>query len=255
MVMTVLRLNQVRPTLLLTGGGAGCAVGLLLLVVVYRNQLILDRDAFWSTPFEMLASATDIVPQTLDNLSMRWSYGPQMFAAVSNYLERGPALSETWKESVIGAVPTLFLPDKAERAYVYGIEFDLVATGRFPPVDLAPTPWMHAVFDYGIIGLLLFACVYGVALRWLDRAFVTRPMTWSRWFFLSSAFSLLAIPDTKLDTALFSMRDPICVTALLAIGERVFQRAPSAVRARPVMGGGASSDTSLDRIHSGSCAA
>ena len=75
---------------------------------------------------------------------------------------------------MIGALPTFLVPDKAERAQIYAIEFDLAATGRFPLIDLAPTPWMHAVFDYGIIGLLLFACVYGFALRWLDRAFMTR---------------------------------------------------------------------------------
>ena len=61
LVVTVLRLNQVRPTLRLIGTGAGVTVLLLLFVVVYRNQLGLDPDAFWSSPFAMLASSTDIV--------------------------------------------------------------------------------------------------------------------------------------------------------------------------------------------------
>jgi len=236
LIVTVLRLNQVRPTLRLIATGAGITVLLLLFVVVYRNQLGIDGDAFWSNPFAVLASSTDVIGQTRDNLSTRWSYGPQLFAAVSNYLASGPALSETWKESAIGALPTFLVPEKAERAQMYAIEFDLAATGRFPLIDLAPTPWMHAVFDYGIIGLLLFACVYGFALRWLDRAFMCGTMTWSRWFFLSCAFYVLAIPDTKLDTVLLDMRDPIWITGLLAIGERAFHRWSSPVRARPIMG-------------------
>ena len=64
---------------------------------------------------------------------------------------------------MIGALPTFIVPDKSARADAYSIEFALVATGRFPFVDLAPTPWLHAVFDYGVIGIAVFACLFGLA--------------------------------------------------------------------------------------------
>ena len=220
----------------LLGTGAGVAVALLLLVVVYRNQMASDRDAFWSSPFAAMASSTDVVAQTRENLAVRWSHGPQFFAVVSNYLSRGAAWSDTWKKGVIGALPTLIVPDKAVRANEHAIEFDLVSTGRFPFVDLAPTPWLHAVFDYGVIGLAVCACFFGFALRWLDRAMAARPITWARWFVLTSVFSVLAVPETKLDTIVVALREPIWIAALLAIGARVFRPVWSArVRPRPVM--------------------
>ena len=218
LLVAVLRFTEVRPTVRLLGTGAGVAVALLLLVVVYRNQMASDRDAFWSSPFAAMASSTDVVAQTRENLAVRWSHGPQFFAVVSNYLSRGAAWSDTWKEGAIGALPTLIVPDKAARANEYVIEFDLVATGRFPFVDLAPMPWLHAVFDYGVIGLAVCACFFGFALRWLDRAMAARPVTWARWFVLTSVFSVLAVPETKLDTIVVALREPIWIAALLAIG-------------------------------------
>ena len=145
LLVAVLRFTEVRPSVRLLGTGAGVAVALLLWVVVYRNQMATDTDAFWSSPFAAMASSTDVVAQTRDNLAIRWSHGPQFFAVVSKYLSRGAAWSDTWKEGVIGALPTFIVPDKAARANEHAIEFDLVATGRFPFVDLAPMPWLRGI--------------------------------------------------------------------------------------------------------------
>jgi len=222
MLAVVLRSTRVLPTMRHVGAGTGVAVALLLLIVVYRNEMTIDRDAFWSSPFVTMASSTDILAQTRENLAIRWSYGPQFFAVVSNYMSKGPAWSDTWMEGVLGALPTFIVGDKAQRASEHHIEFALVATGRFPDgVDLAPTPWLHALFDYGVIGLLVAASIFGVALRWLDRAMLPRPVTWARWFILTSVLWMLAMPETKLDTIIVALREPIWIAALLAIGARV----------------------------------
>jgi hypothetical protein len=235
-LVAVLRFTEVRPTLRLLGPGGAVGVALLLLVVAYRNEMASDREAYWSRPFATMASSSDVVAQTRDNLALRWSHGPQFFAAVSNYLSKGPAWSDTWKEGVINTIPTLLVSDKAETANAYSLEFYLVETGRFPLIDLAPSPWLHAVFDYGVLGLAGFACLFGFALKWLDRAFVARPVTWARWFLLSSVFCILAMPETKLDTIIMNCREPLWIASLLVIGARVFRPVWSArVRPRPMI--------------------
>ena len=235
-LVAVLRFTEARPTVGRFGTGAGVAVALLLLVLVYRNQMRSDKDAFWSSPFMAMASSTDVVAQTRENLAVRWGHGPQFFAVVSHYLSRGAAWSDTWKEGAIGLLPTPST-GKSVRASDYALEFDLVATGRFPFVDLTPMPWLHALFDYGVIGLAVCAVSSsGSALRWLDRAMAARPVTWARWFVLTSVFCVLAVPETKLDTIVVALREPVFIAGVLAIAGTVLRPVGSTrVRRRPVV--------------------
>ena len=215
-LVCALRVTQKRPSFSLVAVGACAAVWLSVGVVAYRNALSFDPDLLRRSPLEALTSTdTGAITQTLENLATRLWYGPQFFAAVSNYLSSGPALSDTWKEGFINLLPTAIVPDKAVTAQTYAIEFELYETGRFPQVDLSPTPWMHAVFDYGAIGLVVFGIAYGLALRWVDRALIARPITWMRWFVFSCAVATLAIPEAKLDTLVVELREPLIIAAVI----------------------------------------
>ncbi len=221
-----LRVTRRRPSFAFVAGTACVVVWLSVGVVAYRNALSFDPDLLRRSPLGALTSMdTGAITQTLENLATRLWYGPQFFAAVSNYLSSGPALSDTWKEGFINLLPTAIAPDKAHMAQSYDIEFELYETGRYPQVDLSPTPWMHAVFDYGAIGLVVFAIAYGLVLRWVDRALIARPITWVRWFVFCCVVATLAIPEAKLDSLVIDLREPLIIAAVIVAAEKLLRSA------------------------------
>jgi len=236
LLLCLLRATGARPSLRLAGIAAGVTLTLLVLVVAYRNAQSIDPDQLRRAPIAALTSTDGgAVNQTLANLSTRLWYGPQFFAVVSHYLSNGAAFSDTWKEGFINFVPTALFPDKAVAAYDHAIEFELYQTGRFQRVDLSPTPWLHALFDYGVLGLIGFAILYALALRWLDRALLTRPVTWARWFVFSSIVYALALPEAKLDAVVGELREPLLIAALLVVTETLLRSIePSRVARRPL---------------------
>ncbi|MCG5053719.1 MAG: hypothetical protein KA712_12220 [Myxococcales bacterium] len=207
--LVALRVFHIRLSIRRTIAIGGLVCISLLTVVVYRNQ-VSARGAFG---FGIVADSVikgdqGLVDATLTNLETRYWYAQQYFAAVSNFLESGPAMAGTYLEGIVRAVPSLIWPQKNDIANRYTIEEALWNTHRFPRIDLGPTPWLQAVFEFGWLGLAVAAIVYGVVLRQVQRT-LTRVSSFRSFFLSGALFSIIALAESRIDTLILDARDPI----------------------------------------------
>lgn len=213
-----------RPTLI-----AGAALGLPLaffFMFTYRTALAESSSEFSSlSDFTTIAtdSTSAVVQQAgvrnravlsfSDNVRVRVWFGPQFFTVVDEWLDHGPAYRGTPLDNVIRLLPTVLFPEKNAIADEYKFESAVLRTGRFPQMDLSPTPWMQWLYETGPLGLIVAALCYGWLVRFLDRRAATTHSTYV-FLFVCGVLSLACSPEVLTDVLLVSSREVFIVACL-----------------------------------------
>jgi hypothetical protein len=149
---------------------------------------------------------SDAVDSFSDNAKLRLWYGPQFFAVVDLWTDTGAAFRGTFLEGLIRTLPSWFFPAKNQLADQYAIEPNLIQSGRFPDIDLAPTPWMQWLYELGFIGIVLGASLYGRLVRWIDIR-VARTASIYEALFWIGMLPIIAGPEHTTDSLVQSARN------------------------------------------------
>jgi hypothetical protein len=141
-----------------------------------------------------------------DNARIRMWYGPQFFAVVDEWLVGGAGLHGTFLDGIIRSLPSWVFDSKNQLADDYAIETQLVRTGRFPDVDLGPTPWMQWLFELGAFGVAAGATLYGLLIRYITRR-VTATTSAYEALFWYAMLSLVCSPEQVTDALVLGARN------------------------------------------------
>lgn len=232
-----------RPSLV-----AAVALGMPLgffLMFTYRTALA-ETSSDFSSLSDFTSVATDSTSAVMrqagarnravlsfsENVKVRVWFGPQFFTVVDEWLDHGAAYRGTPLDNVIRLVPTAIFPEKNAIADEYKFESTVLRTGRFPQMDLSPTPWMQWLYETGPLGMIVAALCYGFFVRILDRrAAVTRSIY--VFMFVCGVLSLACSPETLSDVLLVSSREVFVVACTGYIFASLVRRL--APQARPAL--------------------
>ena len=201
---------------------------LFLIVFTYRSGLgdvegtasLGDLTSVASNTTAELATADDrrqhAVTNFSDNLVIRLGMGPQFFAVVEYWMDHGPALEGSFLDGTIRTLPSLFFPWKNDLASTYTFETLLQRTGRFPDVDLAPTPWMQWLYEFGLLGIVLGAAFYGALVRLLERR-VLRTSSCPELLFMSYILASVFAAESTTDMLVLTARDGLVIVLAAAL--------------------------------------
>lgn len=200
----------------------------LLSLVMYTYRVTLGASTDETASLEQLTSVASETTRDLavagdqrgeavdnfsSNLRMRLAMGPQFFTVVQWWMESGPAYEGTFQEGMIRVLPNVLFPGKNELAVEHNFELALMRTGRFPWVDLAPTPWMQWLYELGFVGVVIGGALYGLLVRLMERR-IARSRRPTELLFHAYLLSVVLIAETTSDALLINIRDAL-VLALL----------------------------------------
>ena len=148
-----------------------------------------------------------------DNTKLRLWYGTQFFTVVDEWLDNGAGFHGTFLEGIIRSLPSWLFPGKNELADEYHIEGQLLRTGRFPDMDLGPTPWMQWLFELGLVGVCFGAVIYGRWASYIDRRMSKTNSLYESYFWIGMLLSTCS-PEQTTDTMLIGARN---IGALLIV--------------------------------------
>ena len=151
------------------------------------------------------------------NTRMRFWYGQQFCVVVDEWLDHGAALHGSLFSGVVRTIPTLIYPEKNQIANSMEFELALMALGKFPPIDLAPTPWMQWLFEFGLLGMLAGPIFYGLLARLIDKRLSHTGSLYEASFWLQ-LFALMFSPEHTTDMLALGARSMlIVITMFIAI--------------------------------------
>lgn len=132
------------------------------------------------------------------NTRRRFWYGQQFCMIVDEWLDHGAALRGSMLAGAVRTIPTVIYPEKNQIASGMDFEMALMALGKFPPIDLAPTPWMQWLFEFGLGGILLGPIFYGLLARMIDKRLSYARSLYEAAFWLQ-LFALMFSPEHTTD--------------------------------------------------------
>lgn len=243
MCMTLGRKLELRPRLsMMLGVGASVPV-LLLLVFAYRQTLSSSEQgattvsAYVSTAADSTGAVmrdkttrSDVIVALSENVRSRLWYGQQFSTTVDGWLSHGAELRGSFFAGLIRAAPTFLVPDKNDMANEIEFERLLVASGRFPPIDLGPMPWQQWLFELGVPGLFLGALLYGALVRLIDRRLSSARSLYEIAFWFT-VFLTIAAAEHTTDSLFVAGRLIavfLIVAAAIAFAARMFSRESTA---------------------------
>lgn len=148
-----------------------------------------------------------------ENVRVRMGIGPQFYAVVDSWLAKGPAFEGTYLDGLISVLPVYFFPEKNQLAVKHNLEFTLQAQGILPDVDLSPTPWMHWLYEFGLIGIIVGAVISGRLVRFLERRLILTDSLFELvfWTYLLSA---IYPAETTIDSIFLIAREAAVLVSL-----------------------------------------
>jgi len=184
---------------------------LFFLIFTYRNVLQSSNTRTTSI-FDFMSVAADAtgtivtqedardaaVTQFSDNAKARLWYGPQFFVTADLWMDNGPALRGTFLAGVIQALPSWLSSTKNRLAESYSLEPILVQSGRFPDMDLSATPWLQWLYEFGLLGIVVGAVLYGLLVRWIDLRVARTKSVYEALFWLGM-LTLIIGPESTTD--------------------------------------------------------
>jgi hypothetical protein len=217
-----------RPALVLGGAAATALVSVAL--IAYRSAL-LDagrRTHGLSGQVEAAASAVTetadagdreaVTEDASENVRQHLAYAPQYFVAVDYVLGNGPTLAPTMLRGLVQAIPTFIEPNKNQWVDEIDLESTMVRSGRWPDIDLSPSPLLEWVFVFGVFFAPLGGALFGALGRWVDRAMAApRMLTLARYLLLGSAAKVLLAFEGDTSALTINMREPAALAALAAL--------------------------------------
>lgn len=191
---------------------------LFALIIAYRQQLMESGEVATSIQSYVQTAAqstntiardelarSDTVAALSTNMRMRLWYGPQFSASVDEWLDHGASMKGSLLAGIIRSAPVWIFPSKNELAEEYEFETLLIETGRFPVADLGPMPWQQWLFEFGIVGLILGAVLYGYFARLMERRLSSTGSVYEIAFWLG-VFVTLCAPEHTTDSLILSAR-------------------------------------------------
>jgi hypothetical protein len=166
-----------------------------------------------------------------ENTKLRLWYGPQFYAVVDEWMDGGAGFHGSFLEGMIRIFPSWLFPGKNDIADQYNIEALLVRTGRFPDIDLGPTPWMQWLFELGFLGILFGGAFYGLLARWTDARFSRTGSLYEALFWLGMV-SFMGTAEHTTDSLLIGARNSgAVIVAAMALGVVLRRLLPSSMSA------------------------
>jgi hypothetical protein len=202
---------------------------MLMLIFVYRTALSSADEDVTSTVGQYISIASDATTSLnedeaqseaidlfSDNMRVRLWYGQQFSALVDEWLDHGAAMRGSMFSGVILSLPTFFMSKKNDYAVEVNFERLMIATQRFPDVDLAPMPWMQWLYELGILGLVIGALMYA----WLARTIESRISKTTSFYevaFWLQIFAVMLPPEHTSDALVFTARSSLVVVLLVGV--------------------------------------
>lgn len=165
------------------------------------------------------------------NAKRRFWFGQQFCMIVDEWLDHGAALRGSVFAGAVRTVPTLIYPEKNQIAD--GLEFEtaLMSLGTFPRIDLAPTPWMQWLFEFGIIGMLLGPIGYGLLVRAIEQRLSHTRSLYEAAFWLQ-LFSLMFSPEHTTDMFALGARTMLILIIMFIVIDFVVDKLTAAAAMR-----------------------
>jgi hypothetical protein len=168
-----------------------------------------------------------------DNARSRLWYGPQFFAVVDEWMDSGAGFHGTFLDGIIRTLPSWFFESKNRLADEYNIELELLHTGRFPDIDLGPTPWMQWLFELGLAGIAVGGMLYGFVVRWIDRRIAATTSAYESLFWYAMLAGICS-PEQVTDGLIINARNVgavVCCAYVVVLVLRRLMPTQLAVRA------------------------
>lgn len=150
------------------------------------------------------------------NAKRRFWFGQQFCMVVDEWLDHGAALRGTLFAGAVRLVPTIIYPSKNEIADSLEFETTLISLGTFPPIDLAPTPWMQWLFELGLAGMLLGPIFYGLLVRAIERRLSQTRSLYEASFWLQM-FSMMFSPEHTTDMIVLNVRTMLILIVMFIV--------------------------------------
>ncbi len=222
------RRARFRPALVIAGAAATAVISVAL--IAYRTALLdpgRHSDGV-SGEIEAARSAMTVAADAgerqaatedaSENVRQHLAYAPQYFVAVDYVLGNGPTLAPTMLRGLVQAIPTFVEPRKNQWVDEIDLEATMVRCGRWPDIDLSPSPLLEWVFVFGVFFAPLGGALFGALGRWIDRAMASpRAPTLARYLLLGSAAKVLLGFEGDTSALTINMREPAALAAFAAL--------------------------------------
>jgi len=150
------------------------------------------------------------------NAKRRFWYGQQFCMIVDEWLDHGAAVRGSLFAGAVRTIPTIIYAEKNQIAD--GLEFEtaLASLGTFPAIDLAPTPWMQWLFEFGMVGMLLGPIFYGLLIRAIERRMSRTRSLYEASFWLQ-LFALMFSPEHTTDMFALGARTMLILIVMFIV--------------------------------------